>query len=234
MEIISIYLSKLLSLIDNGKFFIVPMKWIYKLLSFLIFLVPLFVLFWIIQLFNSGMLKYMDGWNKFVAAILCFLFFVAVIAMAYINFRFWQSRSKKMDHIVKVGDQAVAIPLYSNLLQNIGEIWGINIAVVGPVYVFLIYLFAVLTGADVMRMVGSDNYFLMLIIGLILVILYTAISIIIGFLVVLIFRFIAESIRLVAQIANDTRDIGDILRSATMTDQPAPAEEAEPKPEEEA
>ena len=47
MEIISIYLSKLLSLIDNGKFFIVPMKWIYKLLSFLIFLVPLFVLFWI-------------------------------------------------------------------------------------------------------------------------------------------------------------------------------------------
>ena len=146
------------------------------------------------------MLKYMDGWNKFVAAILCFLFFVAVIAMAYINFRFWQSRSKKIDHIVKVGDQAVAIPLYSNLLQNIGEIWGINIAVVGPVYVFLIYLFAVLTGADVMRMVGSDNYFLMLIIGRLMhwdIVIYLSAILSIVLLVYLLFHWRENKIKLV-------------------------------------
>ena len=234
MEIINVYLSKLLAWIDNGKFFIIPMKWIYKLLSFLVFILPLVVLFMIYQLFDSGMLKYAEGWTKFVAVVFSLLFFVAVLAMAYVNFRFWQSRCKKIDQVVKVGDQVVAIPLYSNLIQNAGEIWGIYIAVVGPTYFFLIYLFTVFTGADVMGWGGRDNYFLLIIIGLIMMILFTALSIIIGFLTVLIFRFIAESIKLVAQIANDARDMGDILRAATMTDKPAPAAVEGTETEEEA
>jgi hypothetical protein len=85
-----------------------------------------------------------------------------------------------------------------------------------------------------MGMGGSDNYFLLIIIGLVTLIIYTIISIIIGFLIVLIFRFAAEFIRLVAQIANDARDMGDILRAATMTDKPAPAVAEEAEPEEEA
>lgn len=234
MGIINVYLSKILSLIDNGKFFIIPMKWIYKLFSILAFVLPLVVLFFIYQLFDSGMLKYAEGWTKFVAVVFCILFFVTMLGVAYANFLFWQSRCKKIDHIVKVGDQVVAIPLYSNLIQNSGEIWGINVAVVGPVLSLLVYLFTVFTGANAMGMGGSDNYFLLIIIGLVTLIIYTIISIIIGFLIVLIFRFIAESIRLVAQIANDARDMGDILRAATMTDKPAPAVAEEAEPEEEA
>ena len=143
MEIIGVYLSKLLSLIDNGKFFIIPMKWIYKILSVLIFIVPIIVLYKIIQLFDTGIFEYMGGWNKFVAVVVCVLFFVSVLALAYVNFRFWQSRCKKIDHVVKVGDQVVAVPLYSNLLQNIGEVWGINIAIVGPVFYFLAFFYEI-------------------------------------------------------------------------------------------
>ena len=132
---------------------------------------------------------------------------------------FWFHRCKKIDQVVKVGDQIVAIPLFSHFVQSLGEMYGLSVAVVTPVLIIILYLFGVLTGVDALGATGGDNYLLIILLGLLFVIIYSVVSIIVGFLIVLITHFISEIIKLPAQIANDVRDLGDIHRAATMTNE---------------
>lgn len=219
MEFFSKTLGKLLSWIDNGKFFILPMKGIYYLLSVLPFLWLIVLPYLYYQAFDSGMLTYANAWTKIVGVLFMIVFYVFVLAVCIFNFYFWFHRCKKIDHVVKVGDQIVAIPLFSHFVQSLGEMYGLSVAVVTPVLIIILYLFGVLTGVDALGATGGDNYLLIILLGLLFVIIYSVVSIIVGFLIVLITHFLSEIIKLPAQIANDVRDLGDIHRAATMTNE---------------
>lgn len=216
MEFISSLLNRLLSQIDCGKFFIVPMRWLYILLAWINFLAPLALLYYYYQLIDSGILRFVDGWPKMMGILFCVVFFILVLALAYGNYLFWQNRCAKLDKVVSEGEEMVAIPLISDLVKSLGEIGGINMAVVGPSFVILVYLFAVLTGVDALGWVSGDKYVEIVFKGLLIVALYVVVSIVIGFLIVLLTRFLAEQIRLLVRISNDVRDLGDIHRAATM------------------
>ena len=227
MEQINYYLSKLLSWIDNGRFFIDPMKWIYMVFAYLSFVPPIIVFWFFYTLSDEGFFKPMSGWTKFTAYLFFFVFCIIVVFAAILMYYFWKNRCKKINHAVKVGDQIVALPLWAHWNQSLGESIGVYIGVVPPIAGVLIYLWGLITGFDYLKYFG-DNILQTIILSLIVLAVFIAIHILIGFGIVLISHFISESIKLRAQIANDVRDLGDIHRAATMQNvEPAKEEETE-------
>lgn len=215
MKTIRINLEKLLSWIDNGSFFISPMKWIYMVFAYLSFIPPFILVYFIFELSDEGLFKYMSGWSKFTAYLFCIIFLAVVVIAAIIMFFFWKDRCKKINQAVRVGDQIVALPLWAHLNQSIGESLGVYIGIVPSIAGILIYIWGLLTGFEYLNMFGN-NILQTIFISLLALAAFIIANIFIGFVIVLISHFISESIKLSAQIANDVRDLGDIHRAATM------------------
>ena len=105
MKTIRINLERLLSWIDNGSFFISPMKWIYMVFAYLSFIPPFILVYFIFELSDEGLFKYMSGWSKFTAYLFCLIFLAVVVIAAIIMYFFWKNRCKKINQAVRVGDQ---------------------------------------------------------------------------------------------------------------------------------
>jgi len=95
------------------------------------------------------------------------------------------------------GDEFVATPIFSHFIQTLGEWFGTLFAIVG---------FAGLLIS--MILLGNDAYWFLKLIGLRFPVLgWTGIFLlpIIGYLIVILTRFLAEQFRALAAIANNTR-----------------------------
>lgn len=221
MDQIKLFMSKLLSWIDNGKFFIHPMKWLYVVFAYLSFAQALVVI-GIVYNWVESILRYMEGWTKFSGYFLFFLFCVLVLVAGLLLYFFWMDRSKKVTRVVNEGDQIVAMPVSAHLLQSFGESYGISIAIVPSLGGVLFYLWSLLTGFTMFSPFGSIEfgdfmkYFLG---GLLMLAAFIVVCLLIGYCHILLFHFISESIRCRAQIANDVRDLGDIHRAATLVNE---------------
>ena len=192
--------------IDNGSFFREPFRWLYIAIAFLNLLFPLAV---IIGAIGSGVFKYMSG-----GAIFAFiLIFILLIALGIMSFVLWMDRQKKLKEQLREENEFVAIPMVSHFIQTLGEWCGFYIGLFGCVA----SLFFMLFGGDEMlnRVVGTN--LLPWGTGVIMLIIYP----IIGFLIVVSGRLLAELYRALASIANNTKCISDNMASRVT---PPPAE----------
>lgn len=215
MKTIGTYLEKLLGWIDNGSFFISPMKWIYTVFAYLSFIPPFLLVYFIFELSDEGLFKYMSGWSKFTAYLFCLIFLAVVVFAAFLMYYFWKNRCKKIDQAVRVGDQIVALPLWAHFNQSLGESLGVYIGIVPSIAGVLIYIWGLLTGFEYLNMFGN-NILQTIFISLLALVAFILANILIGFVIVIVSHFISECIKLSAQIANDVRDLADIHRAATM------------------
>lgn len=183
------FIKPYLSFIDNGGIYRKPFSWLYAIMAIINLILPLYVFYMAAdnQIFKSP--------AKFITVFL--LLWIIIAFASWVSFQLWWDRkSKVMDTSIE-GDEFVATPVFSHLIQTVGEWLGTWIGIVG-------FGTALLTTI----ILGDDGYYLSRQIGF--GFLKTGwVSVIFmpiyGFLIIVITRFLAEQFRALATIANNTK-----------------------------
>ncbi len=174
-----------LNYVDNGNLFRQPFKWLYYILGVANVLIPIEI---IINLVKYA--DYMPG-NAVACMVILLLLFIPI---AFVGAMIWINRGNNLEKEVTHGSRFVAIPIVANLIQTIGEWLGFLVGVGGFVAVLIILMFN-----------SSEVNYVFPVAGLAyMLIVYP----IVGFLIVVFGRFMAESCLVFASIANHTQSIG--------------------------
>jgi hypothetical protein len=186
------FIRPYLSFIDNGHFFRKPFSWLYTLLAIVNLLIPIYVLY---QASHNGIFDY----NTAKIIVVFLLLWVIVVFAGWVGFQLWWDRKSKIDMSSTAGDEFIATPALSHFIQTLGEWIGTWIGLVG-------FGFALLTTI----ILGNEGYYFSEIIGIPylntnsgwMAILTMPI---VGFLIIVFSRFLAEQIRALSAIANNTK-----------------------------
>ncbi len=217
MNVIKSLFYKLLQLIDDGRFLIKPMKWFYYFKGVVPFLIPVCVLYFIFtetpRFLFLDVHVYNNAWAKILVYVFGYVFIVYLIFLAYIIFLFWVHRAKRLEKVVRKGDAIVAIPLFADNVKNNGEIFALflSFAVIG--WSIMFFVFMIISGAEAFY---THDFFENVLILLAECVGSSIVAIIISFFIIMVTHFIAERLRLFAQMCNDLRDVADIHRAATI------------------
>jgi hypothetical protein len=183
------FIKPYLSFIDNGDLYRKPFSWLYALLAIINLIVPIYVFY---QAVDNHIF---DASAKFV---IVFLLVWVIIAFAgWLSFQLWWDRKSKVISTSNVGDEFVATPVLSHLIQTIGEWLGTWIGIVG----FSVALLTTL-------ILGDEGYYLSRQLGLGFMktgFLFIILMPVYGFLIIVATRFLAEQFRALSSIANNTR-----------------------------
>lgn len=179
----------LLAYIDSGEFFRRPLSWLYVALAVANLLAPFYVLY---QTIDSGLFKY--GGAKFGFSF--FLVWLFVLAACWIGAQIWWNRKDKVLETSGEGSEFSATPAFSHFVQTLGENYGTFIAIIG-------FGFSLIATVFLGREAGmlSSGLNLPINAGIFGVVLFP----IVGYLIIVVSRFIAEQIRALAAIANNTK-----------------------------
>lgn len=174
--------------IDSGKFFRTPFKYLYMLLAVVNLLFPLYVLY---EALDN---KIFDAPGKILFAF--FLLWLILLVAGWLSFQLWWNRKDKVEQVSAPADDFVAIPVYSHFIQTFGEYIGSWIACVGTIFGIITVLFE-----------GSDSLRSLLSIfplgkGGVETIVESLVT---GFVIIVGFRVVAELLRGIVSIANNTK-----------------------------
>lgn len=179
------FFNPYLSYIDSGKLFRAPFSWVCTLLAIANAAIPFYILY---EALDSGLFDFAPA-----KAILAFvlLFFVLLFG-AWFSVQYWLDRSVKMSELTSNDAEFVATPVFSNLLQSFGEWAGTYMAIVGFFSTLIILIFAYGELSS-----GLPNFMGYGVASLVVVPLY-------GFLIIVVSRVLAEVLRALTSIANNT------------------------------
>jgi hypothetical protein len=183
------FIKPYLSFIDNGHLYRRPFSWLYTIIAILNLILPIFILIRAIdnRIFKSS--------GEFIVV---FIIVWLIIAFAgWISFQLWWDRKSKIIDTSGEGDEFVATPVFSHLIQTVGEWLGTWIAIVG----FGSALFTTLILGDKTYYLSRQIGFDFLQSGVLQIILMP----VYGFLIIVFARFLAEQFRALASIANNTK-----------------------------
>jgi hypothetical protein len=183
------FIKPYLSFIDNGHLYRKPFSWLYVLLAIVNLILPIYIFY-----------KAVDNHTFDAPAklVIVFLLVWVIIAFAsWLSFQLWWDRKTKVTTTSVEGDEFVATPVFSHLIQTLGEWLGTWIGIVG----FSVALLATL-------ILGDEAYYLSYQIGIPFLktgFLFVILMPIYGFLIIVSTRFLAEQFRALSSIANNTR-----------------------------
>ena len=182
-------ISSYLLFIDHGHLFRKPFSWLYSLMAVLNLILPVYC-------FYKGMDNHIfDSQTKFI---IVFLIVWIIIAFAgWVSFQLWWDRKSKVLKTSLEGDDFVATPVFSNLIQTLGEWIGTWVGIVG----FSVALLTTLVLGDDGNNLSRELGFGFMKTGYIFIILMP----IYGFLIIVATRFLAEQFRALTSIANNTK-----------------------------
>jgi hypothetical protein len=181
-----------LDFIGKGEIF----NLVYVVMAVINLLLPFAVIFVTVK---SGVLKY--GGAKFTIA---FILSCLVIAFAcWIGFQLWWNRRSHVAN--SAASEFIATPIFSRILQTFGEWLGTLIGILGAGVGIIASIFLGNDANNLFRLIGLRfmRFGPMVII----------IGPIIGFFIIIIFRFVAEQLRILAALANNTKEIATNLIS---------------------
>lgn len=177
--------SRFIDLFDESFFLRRPLLWLYIFFACMNILAPVYILF---VLINSGLLNSI-GFSAFV------LWLIVAFA-GWMGFQLWWNRREKISGYYKAGDDFYAIPLFSHLIQTIGEWFGLTITIIGTSASIIMWIFS---SSDRMRAfpmpLPLDT------VGIAGVIIFP----VVGFSILLFTKVLAELYRALAAIANNTK-----------------------------
>ena len=180
-----------LDFIDKGKIF----SFVYLVMAAINLLLPFAILFMVI---DSGFFQ-LGG--KFV-----FVFIVSwlvVVFACWIGFQIWWNRRTKVSVIPT--SEFVATPIFSEIVQTLGEWAGTFIGIIGA-GVGLIATIAL--GDSANYLFGAMGLGFLQVGGMIVII-----GPVFGFFIIILFRFLAEQIRIFAALANNTKEIAANIKN---------------------
>ena len=168
---------------------------VYIILAVINLILPFVILY---QVIDSGFFNYVSA--KYIFA---FIFTWLVIVFAcWIGFQLWWDRRKKAKD--SGSSEFIAILNFSDILQTFGEWLGTLIAIIGAGGGLIAFIF-----------LGNDLNELFNMIGLRFLRFGAAVIIIgpvIGFFMLIIFRFFAELLRIFAALADNTKEIATNIK----------------------
>jgi hypothetical protein len=173
--------------IGKGKIF--SLIYIINVLANLIF--PFVIMYIAI---NSGFFREVE--EKFIII----LMWLVIVFSCWVGALLWWDRRKKINNIGS--SEFIAIPIFSDILQTAGEWLGTMIAIISAGCGLLASLF----------LGKNTDYFFINEIGQ-FGILGVIIGPIIGYVIIITFRFLAEQLRLFAAFANNTKEIAQVLKN---------------------
>ena len=167
---------------------------VYIVMAVINLIIPFVILY---QVIDSGFFRY---GARYVFA---FIFTWLVIVFAcWIGFQLWWDRRKKATD--SRSSEFIAIPNFSDILQTFGEWLGTLIGIIGAGGGLIAFIF-----------LGNDLNYLFQIIGLGFMRFGVGVIIIgpvIGFFIIILFRFFAELLQIFAALANNTKEIAVNLK----------------------
>ena len=176
-----------LNYIDDGKLYKQPFRILYQIIAVVMLLAPFWVLY---QFVEMGIFTH--GTAGMIVAFI--LIWIVIAAAGWFSFQLWWDRAGQLTRTSHEGDDFVATPVLSNLLQTFGEWLGSYVAVVGFLATLIAMIFMGNTaGMGVIPGLKGEG-----ILGLI----YYPIA---GFITIVVFRWLAETMRALVAIANNTR-----------------------------
>jgi hypothetical protein len=177
-----------LEFIDKSKIY----SLIYYVMAVINLIIPFIVLYRVI---DTGFFSYVVA--KYIFAFV--LSWLVIIFACWIGFQLWWNRRKK---VVELGtSEFSATMIFSEILQTSGEWLGTLIGIIGAGVGLIAAIF-----------LGSDINNLFRTIGMGSLALGPAVIVVgpvIGFSIIILFRFLAEQLRLFASLVNHTRDIAE-------------------------
>lgn len=198
------FINPYLEYIDSGKIFRRPFSILYTVLAVLNLLIPIAILIGAIK--NDVF----DFEFKFILTFI--LVWFSIIFASWIGFQIWWDRRTKINFSSSHTDDFVATPSFSHFLQTSGEWIGSWIAIVGTCGALFTSL-----------ILGSDSYIIDSMIGIPFLdggFVFVIIAPIYGFLVIILSRFVAEQIRALTSIANNTKQIKEVEVSKSESSTP--------------
>jgi len=147
---------------------------------------------------DSGLFRYGDA--KYIFAFI-FSWFVIVFA-CWIGFQIWWNRREKVSIIST--SEFVATPIISEIFQTFGEWLGSFIAIVGAGVGLIAFIFLGRDINDLFSMIGMGS----LGFGALVII----IGPVIGLIIIILSRFLAEQLRIFAALANNTKEIATNIK----------------------
>lgn len=182
-----------LNYIDSGRFFREPMSWLYAVCAGLNLLAPL-VIFYVAVDNNI-----FDAPGKVTITFLLAWVFIAFAG--WIGFQIWWDRRERVLESSRAGDEFTASLAFAHLVQTAGEWYGTIITIIGTSATFWSVLFL---GSDSSRLFRSmDLEFLALGQGFLMILVWP----VLGYLQIVVSRVIAELIRSLGAIANNTKRV---------------------------
>lgn len=196
------FIKPFLNYIDSGHFFRKPISWLYALIAGVNLLVPLFILF---KAIDSGVLSSQNYAyireiepGIYIKTIILFIFsFIIISFVSWLGFQLWWDRRKKVNQTSDEGAEFVATPVISHIVQTFGEWLGMWVAIV----CFSTSLLTALLMGDYGSGFNSSLGLGMLDSGIYGIFLMP----VMGFLIIVIFRFFAEFFKALTSIANNTK-----------------------------
>jgi hypothetical protein len=162
---------------------------LYSLLAIVNLIFPIYIFFKAVD--NN----IFDTPAKFVIVFL--LVWIIIAFASWVSFQLWWDRKTKVTTTSVEGDEFIATPVFSHLIQTLGEWLGTWIGIVG-------FSVALLTTI----ILGNEENYLSYQIGIPFLktgFLFVILMPIYGFLIIVCTRFLAEQFRALSSIANNTR-----------------------------
>ncbi len=183
MSSILAILKPMFDYIDSGKLFRQPIQWLYYILGVIFAIFMLYSISYSSKMFDIG------G----AAMVVAIFVIILQIALAAFSVLYWIKRGNDMATDTAVGARFVAIPAIANIVRCFGEFAGIVIAIFG-VYFGVIAGFFWLFSREMQYLVECP--FIAVLVGPV-----------VGYIILLLNRFFAESMLAIASIANDTHEL---------------------------
>ena len=184
IDIFNAILEPVVKSFDNGKFFLRTAT------VFIDIIVSSFLLTQPYQaycVYKDKLLEGLSPSDKTVELI----FAIVWLLIAIFSFGYWMKRIRQFNKLINVNDEFVVIPLGTYLFQWIGE-WLALMTSIGGIFAIIVSLAKVNTTSFTLNLITSYGWM-----GGIL-------AIIIGVIIVFVFRLYAEKTRALAAIANNT------------------------------
>ncbi len=187
MEKLFDLIKPLTDYIDSGKFFRQPLQWLYYAIGVLCALLPFYVIY---EMADKYVFRYAEGKEMFALILILLGLFVVCFG----SFLLWFNRAAKLPSLMHEDAKFVAVPAVANFIQTIGEFYGLFFGIFG------FYACLILTIFDYYLPLPMINET-----GIAAMIMFP----IIGYIVVVGCRYIAELVLSIADIANNTDKIAN-------------------------
>ncbi len=196
------FINQLMLLVDCGKLLKSPIKWLYVLIGALNF-VPFLAYIYLLYKEWNEVLDFLlpNFWGEFVTIFMFILFAYVLLIIGWALFVYWLNRKNNLDSIIETGSRTTAIPLVTDIIQCSGEALSLYVVLVPTLGAVLAFIACLLTNGYGFYTEYNFWWMLLAVVGV-----FVAVCVA-GYINLLFTRFVAERIRLVAQIGNDVHKL---------------------------